>query len=212
MSLPCLSRANLSLKSISTRCFCYGISASRSQTISTFSSSSSSFSSSFSSLPNSFHPTSNPEIGSSSSLKFSSSSFLLSPTRFYSSSITSYPQIKHTQTHTRQTHAQTHGSHTQILTQSYTQIRTCTQTQSQTHTQGPGQQERTPKLSRAKIPGIKHVIAVASGKGGVGKSTTAGKTDLIGETMGLLSVFSFGLPLFMFPAYLKENLSNKRRK
>ncbi len=37
----------------------------------------------------------------------------------------------------------------------------------------PGRPTQAPSAKSAAIPGVKHVIAVASGKGGVGKSTTA---------------------------------------
>lgn len=45
--------------------------------------------------------------------------------------------------------------------------------------------EKQAELMRKKLPqkhpikGVKHIILVASGKGGVGKSTTAGKLSII---------------------------------
>ncbi|MCK5423964.1 MAG: iron-sulfur cluster carrier protein ApbC [Emcibacter sp.] len=52
--------------------------------------------------------------------------------------------------------------------------------QMQSPTKGAGPLKHT-----AKIPGVKHVIAVASGKGGVGKSTTAVNLALALQSIGL---------------------------
>ncbi len=68
---------------------------------------------------------------------------------------------------------------------------------------GPGIQPHGGPIAKAPLPGVKHIVAVASGKGGVGKSTVA--TNLAvglaraGFSVGLLDADIYGpsLPLMM---------------
>jgi ATP-binding protein involved in chromosome partitioning len=61
---------------------------------------------------------------------------------------------------------------------------------------GPTHAEEPPPTWADKIPGVKHVIAVASGKGGVGKSTVSANLSLAlasqGHTVGLLDGDIYG--------------------
>lgn len=63
--------------------------------------------------------------------------------------------------------------------------------------QGPAPEGRPAALyDRTPIPGVKHVIAVASGKGGVGKSTVASNLAIalsqLGEKVGLMDADIYG--------------------
>ena len=59
----------------------------------------------------------------------------------------------------------------------------------------PGFKDRAPEL-RTILPGVKHIIAIASGKGGVGKSTVAANLavalSLLGAKVGLLDADIYG--------------------
>ncbi len=65
------------------------------------------------------------------------------------------------------------------------------------------QRPAEPARSRPEIPGVQHVVAVASGKGGVGKSTVAVNLALalvaIGQRVGLLDADVYGpsIPLML---------------
>ena len=52
---------------------------------------------------------------------------------------------------------------------------------------------RGPPLSRPMIPGVESIIAVASGKGGVGKSTTAGAFNTIYRLSWNLKILCIGV-------------------
>ena len=60
-----------------------------------------------------------------------------------------------------------------------------------------------PTLERPPIPGVKHIVAIASGKGGVGKSTTASNLAvalaMMGHAVGLMDADIYGpnVPIMM---------------
>ncbi len=66
-----------------------------------------------------------------------------------------------------------------------------------------GQPAQSPWAGQAKMPGVRHVVAVASGKGGVGKSTVSVNLSCalrhLGQRVGLLDCDIYGpsIPLMM---------------
>ena len=83
--------------------------------------------------------------------------------------------------------------------------------------QAPAPQQRTAAMpSRKPIPGVKHIVAVASGKGGVGKSTVAVNLSLamsaLGWRVGLMDADVYGPSVAMMVGVLEApKLTDDRR-
>jgi ATP-binding protein involved in chromosome partitioning len=81
---------------------------------------------------------------------------------------------------------------------------------------GPGMQPHGGPIELTPIPGVKHIIAVASGKGGVGKSTVA--TNLAvslaadGYLVGLMDSDIYGPSLPLMMGVTGKPIANEQRK
>lgn len=76
---------------------------------------------------------------------------------------------------------------------------------------------KNPFADRAPLPGVNHIVAVASGKGGVGKSTVAVNLALAlrasGQRVGLLDADIYGpsIPLMMGVPDAKPRMSDQKK-
>ena len=86
------------------------------------------------------------------------------------------------------------------------------------HAHGPAQGQAAPGGGRIEVAGVKHIIAVASGKGGVGKSTTAVNLALgllaNGVRAGLLDADIYGpsMPRMLAVTEKPESVDGKALK
>ena len=85
----------------------------------------------------------------------------------------------------------------------------------QSEKSAPAPQAHSPKRDRIELPGVKYILAVASGKGGVGKSTTAANLALafakLGHATAIFDADVFGpsMPRMMGLAGKKPHAENK---